>query len=44
MQGLRFCRHRTKCFPTATIFGRVFYNQARLSAAGIPQIALVMGS
>ena len=25
-------------------FGRIFYNQARMSAAGIPQIAVVMGS
>ncbi len=25
-------------------FGRIFYNQARMSAKGIPQIAAVMGS
>jgi 3-methylcrotonyl-CoA carboxylase beta subunit len=31
-------------FPDREHFGRIFYNQARLSAAGIPQIALVMGS
>jgi 3-methylcrotonyl-CoA carboxylase beta subunit len=31
-------------FPDRDHFGRIFYNQARLSAAGIPQIALVMGS
>src|SRR5258705_9513532 len=31
-------------FPDERHFGRIFYNQARLSAAGIPQIAAVMGS
>src|SRR5438105_3033756 len=31
-------------FPDERHFGRIFYNQARLSAAGIPQIAIVMGS
>jgi acetyl-CoA carboxylase carboxyltransferase component len=31
-------------FPDRDHFGRIFYNQARLSAAGTPQIALVMGS
>jgi acetyl-CoA carboxylase carboxyltransferase component len=31
-------------FPDRDHFGRIFYNQARLSAAGIPQVALVMGS
>jgi len=31
-------------FPDREHFGRIFYNQATLSAAGIPQIALVMGS
>jgi 3-methylcrotonyl-CoA carboxylase beta subunit len=31
-------------FPDREHFGRIFYNQARLSAAGIPQIAIVMGS
>jgi len=31
-------------FPDRDHFGRIFYNQARLSAAGIPQLALVMGS
>jgi len=34
----------TEVFPDREHFGRIFYNQARLSAAGIPQIALVMGS
>ncbi|MEM6621998.1 MAG: carboxyl transferase domain-containing protein [Pseudomonadota bacterium] len=31
-------------FPDRDHFGREFYNQARMSAAGIPQIAVVMGS
>jgi 3-methylcrotonyl-CoA carboxylase beta subunit len=31
-------------FPDRDHFGRIFYNQARLSALGVPQIALVMGS
>jgi len=31
-------------FPDRDHFGRIFYNQARMSAAGIPQIASVMGS
>ncbi len=31
-------------FPDREHFGRIFYNQANMSAAGIPQIAAVMGS
>jgi 3-methylcrotonyl-CoA carboxylase beta subunit len=31
-------------FPDRDHFGRIFYNQARMSARGIPQIAVVMGS
>ena len=31
-------------FPDAEHFGRIFYNQANMSAAAIPQIAVVMGS
>ncbi|HEY4787677.1 MAG TPA: carboxyl transferase domain-containing protein [Bacteroidales bacterium] len=31
-------------FPDRFDFGRIFYNQARLSAEGIPQISVVMGS
>jgi 3-methylcrotonyl-CoA carboxylase beta subunit len=31
-------------FPDRDHFGRIFYNQARMSALGIPQIAAVMGS
>jgi 3-methylcrotonyl-CoA carboxylase beta subunit len=34
----------TEVFPDREHFGRIFYNQATLSAAGIPQIAVVMGS
>jgi 3-methylcrotonyl-CoA carboxylase beta subunit len=35
--------HQDEIFPDTQHFGRIFYNQARLSAAGIPQIAVVMG-
>jgi 3-methylcrotonyl-CoA carboxylase beta subunit len=31
-------------FPDREHFGRIFYNQANMSAQGIPQIAVVMGS
>ncbi len=31
-------------FPDKDHFGRIFYNQARMSAKGLPQIAVVMGS
>lgn len=36
--------HQAEVFPDREHFGRIFYNQARLSAAGIPQIAVVLGS
>jgi 3-methylcrotonyl-CoA carboxylase beta subunit len=36
--------YQTEVFPDRDHFGRIFYNQAILSAAGIPQIAVVMGS
>ncbi|MGQ7791606.1 carboxyl transferase domain-containing protein [Faunimonas sp. B44] len=36
--------HQTEVFPDRDHFGRIFYNQARMSAEGIPQIACVMGS
>jgi 3-methylcrotonyl-CoA carboxylase beta subunit len=36
--------HHTEVFPDKEHFGRIFYNQAQMSAAGIPQIAVVMGS
>jgi 3-methylcrotonyl-CoA carboxylase beta subunit len=35
--------HQDEVFPDRDHFGRIFYNQARMSAAGIPQIAVVMG-
>jgi 3-methylcrotonyl-CoA carboxylase beta subunit len=36
--------NQTEVFPDRDHFGRIFYNQAKLSAAGIAQIAAVMGS
>jgi 3-methylcrotonyl-CoA carboxylase beta subunit len=36
--------HQTEVFPDREHFGRIFYNQATMSAARIPQIACVMGS
>lgn len=39
-----FLPEQSKVFPDRFHFGRFFYNQARMSAAGIPQIAIVMGS
>jgi 3-methylcrotonyl-CoA carboxylase beta subunit len=36
--------HQTEVFPDRDHFGRIFYNQAQLSADGIAQIAVVMGS
>jgi 3-methylcrotonyl-CoA carboxylase beta subunit len=36
--------HQTEVFPDREHFGRIFYNQARMSALRIPQIAVVMGS
>jgi 3-methylcrotonyl-CoA carboxylase beta subunit len=36
--------NQDEVFPDRDHFGRIFYNQATLSAAGIPQVALVMGS
>ncbi len=35
---------QAEVFPDREHFGRIFYNQARMSAAGIAQIAVVMGS
>ncbi|KAK4102176.1 hypothetical protein N658DRAFT_354009 [Parathielavia hyrcaniae] len=35
--------HQADVFPDREHFGRIFFNQARMSAAGIPQIAVVMG-
>jgi 3-methylcrotonyl-CoA carboxylase beta subunit len=36
--------HQDEVFPDRDHFGRIFYNQARMSAKGIAQIAVVMGS
>ncbi|KAG9289771.1 hypothetical protein G9A89_000576, partial [Geosiphon pyriformis] len=36
--------HQAEVFPDRDHFGRIFYNEANLSAEGIPQIAVVMGS
>ncbi|KAF2656439.1 hypothetical protein K491DRAFT_378659 [Lophiostoma macrostomum CBS 122681] len=35
--------HQADVFPDKEHFGRIFYNQARMSAQGIPQISVVMG-
>ncbi len=36
--------HQAEVFPDREHFGRIFFNQARMSGEGIPQIACVMGS
>jgi len=36
--------NQDEVFPDREHFGRIFYNQANMSAAGIPQVAVVMGS
>jgi len=42
--GGAFLPLQDEVFPDRDHFGRIFYNQARMSAAGIPQIAAVVGS
>ena len=42
--GGAFLPLQSEVFPDKHHFGRIFYNQANLSAEGIPQIAVVMGS
>src|SRR6476620_5922457 len=42
--GGAFLPLQSEVFPDRDHFGRIFYNQARMSARGIPQIAVVMGS
>jgi 3-methylcrotonyl-CoA carboxylase beta subunit len=42
--GGAFLPAQDEVFPDREHFGRIFYNLARLSAAGVPQIAVVMGS
>src|SRR5207245_724897 len=42
--GGAFLPLQADVFPDRDHFGRIFYNQARMSAAGIAQVAVVMGS
>jgi 3-methylcrotonyl-CoA carboxylase beta subunit len=42
--GGAFLPLQDEVFPDKEHFGRIFYNQANLSARGIPQVAVVMGS
>ncbi len=42
--GGAYLPYQDEVFPDRDHFGRIFYNQARMSAQGIPQIAVVMGS
>jgi 3-methylcrotonyl-CoA carboxylase beta subunit len=42
--GGAFLPLQSEVFPDRDHFGRIFMNQARMSAAGIPQLAAVMGS
>ena len=42
--GGAFLPMQDEVFPDREHFGRIFYNQARLSASGITQLAVVMGS
>jgi 3-methylcrotonyl-CoA carboxylase beta subunit len=42
--GGAFLPKQDEVFPDREHFGRIFYNQANMSAQGIPQIAVVMGS
>jgi len=42
--GGAFLPLQSEIFPDREHFGRIFFNQANMSAAGIPQVAAVMGS
>jgi acetyl-CoA carboxylase carboxyltransferase component len=42
--GGAFLPLQAEVFPDRDHFGRIFFNQARLSALGVPQVAVVMGS
>jgi 3-methylcrotonyl-CoA carboxylase beta subunit len=42
--GGAFLPRQDEVFPDRDHFGRIFFNQANMSAAGIPQVAVVMGS
>jgi len=39
-----FLPEQSRIFPDHDGFGRIFYNQSQMSAAGIPQVSIVMGS
>lgn len=39
-----FLQEQATIFPDRDGFGRIFYNQSRMSAEGIPQLSIVMGS
>lgn len=39
-----FLPQQAEVFPDRNDFGRIFYNQARMSAEGLPQVAIVLGS
>jgi acetyl-CoA carboxylase carboxyltransferase component len=42
--GGAFLPLQAEVFPDREHFGRIFYNEARMSAAGVPQISVVLGS
>lgn len=42
--GGAMLKHQKDVFPDRDHFGRIFYNQARMSSEAIPQVAVVMGS
>jgi acetyl-CoA carboxylase carboxyltransferase component len=42
--GGAFLPLQAEVFPDRDHFGRIFYNQARMSATGVPQVAVVLGS
>ena len=42
--GGAFLPKQDEVFPDRDHFGRIFYNQANMSARGVPQLAIVMGS
>ncbi|HKP95254.1 MAG TPA: carboxyl transferase domain-containing protein [Fibrobacteria bacterium] len=42
--GGAFLPLQSEVYPDKSHFGRIFFNQARMSAQGVPQIAVVMGS
>src|SRR3989442_13032789 len=44
VSGGAFLPMQDEIFPDERHFGRIFFNQAQMSAQGIPQIAVVMGS